>query len=316
MLNELRKDYFLDRWVIIASGRGKRPTDFAKPSDDEDGGGLCFFCPGNEETTPPEISRVEEDGRWIIRVFPNKFPAVTMEDGPSTGRLMPARGVHEIVVENPEHGKSVSDLTPERMSKVIDVYTERVDAMLAMDGMEYALVFKNHGSKAGASLSHTHTQIASLPFTPTLVAEETAMSDKYRRDNGSCPICDIVREESGGERMVFEDEHVFAFTPYASRSPFEAWITTKKHVRLLGELTGDERLSIARALTGVLSRLRDGLKNPPYNYYIHYSPSDGDLHLHIEVLPKLNIWAGFEMGSGIVINTMPPETAAGFYRGV
>jgi UDPglucose--hexose-1-phosphate uridylyltransferase len=313
MRNELRKDYFLDRWVIISAGRGKRPSDFKQHAPIEGKEGLCFFCPGNENTTPPEISRVEEDGEWIIRVFPNKFPAVTLEEGEIKENLMPARGLHEIVVETPEHGKSIADLSVERMVGVLEVCAGRVEAMLAREGVEYALVFKNHGSAAGASLAHTHTQIISLPFPPKLVAEEAKSSEEYEDEHGSCPICDAVKRESGGPRSIYEDDFVSVFTPYASRSPFEVWVVPKRHLTQLSDFTMDEKTSVAGALISVLSRLRDGLNDPPYNYYIHASPVGGNLHLHIEILPKLSIWAGFELGGEIIINTMPPETAAEFY---
>ena len=315
MENELRRDYFLDRQVIIAVGRGKRPTDYKHGgAGEEDGGKACFFCPGNEHTTPPEISRIGEGGRWVVRVFPNKFPAVKPEGGEAADAVEPAYGYHEVVVESPEHGETVADLSVDRIAEVLEVYSRRIDYMLSDPRVKYALVFKNHGKTAGASLSHTHTQIISLPVVPELVRMEAEAAGRYSGDKGTCPICDAWKKESKGPRAVWEDGKTAAFAPYASRSPMEAWIMPKRHVRQLSELTGEERLSLAEGLKLVLRRLNEGLGNPPYNMYFHVSPADGDLHLHAEILPRLSVWAGFEMGSGIMINTMPPETAAGFYR--
>ncbi len=315
MENELRRDYFLDRHVIIAVGRGKRPTDFKKDGAAEDGGGkTCFFCPGNEHTTPPEISRVEEDGRWVIRVFPNKFPAVTKEEGEAGEYLMPAYGDHEVVVESPVHGETVADLSLNRIAQVLKVYMERVEAMLSDPKAEYALVFKNHGKKAGASLSHTHTQIISLPVVPELVREEADAADAHITWKGSCPLCDAWKKESGGPRSVWEDENVSVFTPYASRSPMEAWVVPKKHALQLSDLTGEEMGGMAYGLKLLLQSLKERLGDPAYNMVLHLSPAGRDLHMHFELLPRLSNWAGFELGSGIIINSMPPETAAEFYR--
>jgi len=315
MENELRRDYFTDRQVIIAVGRGRRPTDFkheaAMDSGDVKG---CFFCPGNESSTPPEIMRVEEGGKWVVRVFPNKFPAVKPERGESTPEMMPAYGYHEIVVETPDHTKTVADLSVEEIGRVLKIYTARVDAMYKDPIVKYALVFKNHGKAAGASLAHTHTQIVSLPIIPKAVAEEEAAAAKYRMEKGSCPLCDAWKREASGPRGIWEDGNAAVFAPYASRNPFEAWVLPKRHVRVLGELRPDEIASLAQGLKLVLGKLKDGLSDTPYNMHFHLAPPGGDLHMHLEVMPKLSTWAGFELGSGIIINTMPPEKAAEFYR--
>jgi UDPglucose--hexose-1-phosphate uridylyltransferase len=315
MDSELRRDYFTDRRVIIAVGRGRRPTDFKHdPAQEGDTSKGCFFCPGNESMTPPEITRISDGAAWAVRVFPNKFPAVNLDMGESKGAMMPAYGRHEIVVETPEHSKTVADLSEQEMSRVIEVYAQRVESMLKDPKTAYALVFKNHGRVAGASLAHSHTQIVSLPIVPQAVADEAQASERYRKETGRCPICDAWKAEMGGPRAVWEDEHACVFAPYASRSPLEAWIAPKRHVRSLSELSAQERLSFARAITQVTSRLKRGLNDAPYNYYLHLSPAGGDLHLHMELQPRLAILAGFELGSGIVINTMAPEAAAEFYR--
>jgi UDPglucose--hexose-1-phosphate uridylyltransferase len=315
MENELRKDYFLDRQVIIAVGRGRRPTDFKHGGAAEsEAGKACFFCPGSENLTPPEIMRTEEGGRWVMRVFPNKFPAVTPEEGAATESMMPAYGRHEIVVESPEHDKTVADLSVEKIVALLGLYAKRAEALLADPKTKYVLIFKNHGKVAGASLSHTHTQIVSLPVVPKLVRDEADSAGKYAKEKGSCPLCDAWRKEAKGPRLVWEDEYAVVFTPYASRCPLEAWVMPKRHVRGLGELSDEERSGMAKGLKLILSKLKTGLGDAPYNLYFHVSPAGGDLHMHVEVLPRLAIFAGFELGSDIIINTMAPEAAADFYR--
>jgi UDPglucose--hexose-1-phosphate uridylyltransferase len=314
MASELRRDYFLDRQVIIAVDRGMRPSEWAVKGGDVAPGGRCFFCPGNEGMTPPEILRIPEGDGWGVRVFPNKFPAVTLDEGVVGERVMPAYGMHEVIVETPEHEGGLSGLSAERIAEVFGVYSSRVDDMLSHGGIEYALVFKNHGRKAGASLAHSHTQIISLPVVPPLVREEVFAAENYSHEHGVCPFCDMIRPESEGPRIIRDGPDSIVLAPYASRIPFEAWVMPKRHVGSLSDLDSGELLCLANSLRLVLSRLRDGLNNPAYNFYLHMSPRGEDLHLHFEVLPRLSVWAGFELGGQAYINTMPPELAAEFYR--
>ncbi|MFH1722292.1 MAG: galactose-1-phosphate uridylyltransferase [Candidatus Altiarchaeota archaeon] len=316
-MNELRKDYLLDRWVIVACDRGKRPTDFATASEGSEDK-VCFFCPGNEHMTPPEISRIEEDGKWIIRVFPNKFPAVDTSAGESFKdflEMVPVYGLHEVVAETNDHAKTLSDMPVDHLVKVFDVYMERIKELEKDPKSKYVSVFKNHKKIAGASLSHSHTQIVSIPVVPPLVKAEVEASKRYIEEHTSCPFCDIWRKEAKSERAIFEDENVVSFAPYASRFNFEAWIIPKRHVKNFNELEEEEKQSFVSALKTILERLRDGIGDPGYNFYLHYSPNGEDFHFHLELCPRIGKWAGFELATEIIINTMPPETAAKFYRG-
>ena len=315
-MNELRKDYILDRWVIISTERKKRPNDFI-----EGGGkvkeGICYFCPGNEHLTPPEISRVEENGEWIIRCFPNKFPAVSLEQGEKQENFLkkyPAYGEHEIVVETNKHGEELEDLGVEHLVKVLDTYGERIDEMMGKEGVKYAVLFRNEGSFAGASFIHTHTQIISLPIIPPIVKEKIDAQAEYLKSNGTCPYCDIWKKEMKSERKITEDDNIAAFAPYASRFPFEVWIMPKRHVGKISSLSKDEKHSFAVMFKKIMTKLDSMLNNPPYNLLFYVAPEGDDLHFHIEICPRLAKWAGFEFGSGIVINTMSPEDAAEFYR--
>ncbi|MBU4437516.1 MAG: DUF4931 domain-containing protein [Candidatus Altiarchaeota archaeon] len=292
-MNELRKDYLLDRWVIIAKGRGKRPQHFVqKPHKVEEK--LCFFCPGNESSTPPEIARVDEKGKWIIRTFPNKFPATDW---------------HEVIVETPNHGKHLGDLSVGHIAKVLGMYSERQRAIEKNSKVEYVSIFKNSGEMGGASLPHSHTQLIGLRMVPPLIKKETGAS------KGDCPFCRTWKDEVKSDRLVYEDEYTAAFAPFASRFPFEAWVMPKRHVGALDEMDKKETDSFAGALKKILSALNSSLNYPPYNFVIHHAPEGKDLHLHLELLPRLSRFAGFEFDTEIVINTMPPEVAAEHYRG-
>lgn len=312
-MNQLRKDYFLDRWVIIAENRGKRPQQFAQKKESRKVE-TCFFCPGNEKLTPPEIDRVEKNGKWIMRCFPNKFSA-TQEGGaiglqgeaPFVYRT--AKGFHEIIVETEEHEKELEDLSLEHMAQVFGMYRKRYEELIERDGIEYVCIFKNRGREGGASLVHSHTQLIALPVVPPLIEEEAKAHEK------ECPFCKLIGLESKGERRIAENETAVCFAPYASRFPFEVWFVPKRHIRTLGDMEEKEVKGLVSLLKGVLGKLDSSLNYPPYNYVLHMSPKEGNLHFHIELLPRLATWAGFELETNIIINTLPPEVAAKHLRG-
>lgn len=307
-MNELRKDLLLDRFVIIAKNRGKRPSDFAQKEKKEEKR-LCCFCPGNEHLTPPEISRKESGGRWVVRCFPNKFPAVSLN-------FRKAYGTHEVIVETEEHGKSLSELPLERVMDVIDMYEERIRKLRENGKIRYVLIFKNEGEEAGASLTHSHTQLISLSRIPKLIREELNAQKRYFKKNKKCFFCNISEIER--ERIIFKNEHIICFAPYASRFPFEVWLTPVRHVGCLSELRTEEKGSLALMLKNLLMKLDKLLNKPPYNYFLHISPSIQTkyFHFHIELCPRISKWAGFEFGTDIIINTLPPEDAAQFLKDI
>ncbi|MBW3012141.1 hypothetical protein KY311_03070 [Candidatus Woesearchaeota archaeon] len=167
------------------------------------------------------------------------------------------------------------------------------------------LNLKNQGSEAGTSLVHTHTQIAGLNIIPSEI------EIKVEASQGECDFCRIIGSETNSERRIMENSFV-SFAPYASRFPFEAWIFPKRHVKRLDELNDLELDDLAKHMKLILSKLEQ--LHAPYNFFIHYAPKGTDLHFHVEVAPRLTKWAGLEMGGGIVVNIMPPEQAAKFYR--
>lgn len=313
---ELRKDYILDRWVILAPSRKKRPRDFTRQSAAASSS-ICVFCKGNEKFTPPEIGRIlDSNGEWLMRWFPNLFSAVE-EDGPPQPRtdntfytFSAAYGRHEIIAETPLHEMHLWDFTGSEISKLLHVYSERISE-LEKAGAKYVSVFKNHGLEGGASIAHSHSQVVSINTLPPLVREEAAAMKNY----GSCPYCSIIGAEKNSYRRCFENEHAVAFTPYASRFNFEVWIFPKRHVRQLADLTSEDIMGVSDLLALTLHKLKE--LNAPYNYVLHYLPSSepGDFHFHIEVQPRLSIWAGFELNTEIIINSVTPEDAARFYRG-
>ncbi len=310
---ELRKDYVLDRWVIIASERKKRPRDFAKKTKQKKGS--CVFCPGNEKLTPDELGRIEMDGKWVMRWFSNKFPFVLPEGNPeirSANKFFTysdAYGMHEMIVDVREHDKRLEEMPDEHMLAFLKLCSARITELGKLDGIKYVLVFKNWGMEAGASLAHSHTQVVAYNKVPYIVAEKARAVKAYR----SCPYCEIIGIEINGKRRAFENKSFACFAPYASRFNYEAWIFPKKHIKSIAEMSDEELGDLGEILKKVLLKLNElGL---PYNFFMHNSPANENLHFHIGVCPRSAVWGGFEIAGNDVINSVSPEDAAEFYRG-
>lgn len=310
-MTELRKDYILNRYVIIASARGKRPHEF-KEAPMERHVEHCFFCPGNEDTTPMEIGHYGEP--WEIRWFQNKFPAVDT-DGQVKIKTdneyytyAGAIGHHEIIVETRDHNGELHLMSPKQLYNVFQVFSDRVDAITDKPTVKYALLFKNHGPKAGTSIVHSHSQIIAYNQVPAYVQEKVEATKTHT----GCPYCQIISREKDSTRRCIENDSFISFTPYASRYPFEVWCFPKRHVRMMHELTGHEKMELAKMTKELLGRIAE--LNASYNIVFQHAPNGEDLHFHIEIKPRIGTWGGFELGTDTIINSMPPEEAAKFYR--
>lgn len=338
---ELRKDPITGRWVVIATERGKRPSDF-KPEEKEEVSDIatCPFCEGKEHVTPSEITAwrtVESSPNspgWYVRVIDNKFPALVKEGevnrtGMGVFDMMSGIGAHEVIIETPEHNTNIPDMQDEHVEKILWAYKQRILELGKDKRFRYTLVFKNYKNTAGASLSHPHSQLISTPITPRYVKLELANARGYFLEKERCIFCDIIRQELGaGERVVYENEFFVVIAPFASRFPFELWILPRRHEFGFQVMPDEERILMARCLKEILARLRKTLNDPPYNYVLHTSPNpvpragkpdywgtlEYDFHWHIEIIPRLTKMAGFEWGSGLYINPTPPEKAAKYLR--
>jgi UDPglucose--hexose-1-phosphate uridylyltransferase len=323
---ELRKDPVVERWVIIATERARRPMDFTPETVALHGREGCPFCPGNEDRTPPEVFRSggSEDGPWSVRVVPNKFPALHLDgEVQSVGEGIYDRidgvGAHEVVIETPDHFARLGTLPAAHVGEVLVAYRERLLALRKDPRLEYVLIFKNHGVAAGASLEHPHSQLIATPILPELVAEELEGAARYFRMKERCVWCDIVRQERrDGARLVLEEEGFLAIAPYASRFPYELCILPTNHRASFESLLPDEADALARLLREVIGRLARLFGDPPYNFALHTAPlreTDPEhFHWHLELMPKLTRLVGFELGTGFYINPTPPEDAARFLR--
>lgn len=339
--NEIRKDYLIDRWVVIATERGRRPTDFAKQERQQAKTAVCPMCPGNEHMTPPAAlvylksgknitkAKDENDSRhkdWVIRVIPNLYPAFSPPKETMTQKqifinenLAKAVGHHEVLVESPVHDEGPANASVNQLVHVINGYVDRLKELSAKPYVQYVSIFRNHGLEAGASLSHAHSQIITTPFVPKTLKEEMDASRSYWNKNAECVFCDILDRERQGPRLIVENSKFIVFAPYASVNPMEFWVFPKTHESSILEMPQDEVKIFAETLKTCLSRLKKLVNDPPYNYGFHLALNNSAhdyYHWHLEVYPRLAIWAGFEKSTGMYINTMTPETAAESMRNV
>lgn len=281
---------------------------------------FCPFCPGHEEKTPQAVWEKKDGGSvpWAVRVVPNKFPALdsSLSPAPATAGIydrMSGFGVHEVVIESPEHMIDFPSFSLDHAEKVVAAWVDRYRRIAADQRVRYILLFRNRGAEAGASLVHPHSQIIALPIIPKLVMEEIDGARKYYEWKERCVFCDILRDEqSQGARVIAETRGYAAFAPYASRFPYEMWLLPKRHAAHFHELAGRER-EFAGLLRDVLTLLDARLDRPPYNLLIHSTPChEGELahyHWHMEIVPRLTRIAGFEWGTGFYVNPVLPEDA-------
>ncbi|MFH1562283.1 MAG: galactose-1-phosphate uridylyltransferase [Nitrospirota bacterium] len=330
---ELRKDPVNNRWVIVATERAKRPSDFKSKGEKEKKEIIsCPFCEGNESKTPPEILSYRKQGTlpntpgWWLRVVPNKYPALQIEGalvkkGQGMFDTVSGTGAHEVIIETPEHELDFASLEIGRVEETLWAYRDRSIDLNRDPRFEYILIFKNHGVAAGASLEHPHSQLIATPIVPSSVREEMEGALQYFKYKDRCVFCDIIREEKeSNERIIMENEDFIALAPFASRFPFECWILPKVHDATFPDITRHEVMALAEVLGGILKKMNKTLNNPPFNYMLHTAPCKMDAsqlkhyHWHIELIPRLTDVAGFEWGSGVFINPTPPEEAAKYLR--
>ena len=299
MDNKVLKDV-LGRQVVQTVARARRPHDaprqrWQKTVPPE----KCFFCPGNESLTPPEIDRTEREGKWEVRVFPNKFPAFAPDSKKAYGR-------HEIIVETPDHQKTLSELPLENITGYLLMVKKRMLASQQDARLKYACVFKNEGREAGASLEHSHTQLVGMEFAPKFVQRMAKKASAFSR-----------LQKSQARNVFFENERFFALCPKGSRFQHEIWVLPKWEVSSLSEMDDAQLGLLASALKSVMSALDTATGFGPYNIAFHSAPHGvKGFPFHLQILPRLANWAGFEFATEIVMSSAVPSDSAKLLRGL
>lgn len=269
----IRRNLITGDPVVFAPERAARPNAF--PSGDAPLA-LCPFCPGNEAETPPEVARAGDP--WNVRVFPNKYPALTH---------------HEVIVEAREH-----DATFDRIGHASDVVRMYAARYRALSRFGLPVLFKNHGRMAGASIAHIHSQIAAVPFTPPRVAQESQAFAKAHR----CPLC------HGDKLVIAENETFVSFAPYGSNFAYQQWLVPRRHVGDFGELTEPERGGLADLLQRAAAAMQP--ISPAHNWLVMSFPGFDGAHMYVDAFPRMTNIAGFELATGTYIDVIDPEAAA------
>ena len=337
---EFRKDPIIDRWVVIATDRSRRPSDFTPPPLPP-APVSSVFSPGNEEKTPPEVFQIgrpdsapANTSGWRVRVVPNKFPALSMQgdlDSHAVGMFDALNGVgaHEVVIEHPEASWDMADAKPAEMAEVLDAYIQRNIALSNDERFRYVLTFRNAGTSAGASINHPHSQIIALPIIPKQTRDQLEVARNHYRLKRRSIFGDLVRQElESGARVVESNQHFVVLCPYASRFPFEMQIFPMRQQHDFTRMNDDEKAALSEMLPRALKRIKVALGNPSYNMMLQTAPVtkaragspdywgtiEQDFCWRIDILPRLTQVAGFEWGTGVYINPVAPEQAAQFLR--
>jgi len=341
---EVRIDQLTGLRSVLAPGRAERPDAFAgAPVAPRTKEGDCPFCEGHEQRTPPEVYAVRPGGGepdspgWTARVVPNLYPVLGGADEgeapePPEGFASPAdplrassrgaepdpfvasaaSGAHEVIVNAPGHVASLAELDEERFAGAVEAWRER---MRAHAGVAYCHLIVNEGRDAGASLEHTHAQLYALDFVPIAVARERERFSAYHeRTAGGHLLEDVSAEEvRRRERLVAIDDEAMLVAPWASRSPFELRVIPRRPAASFEHDGASGTGMIRRALIA----LAELLGSPQLNLWVRTAPRGADeFHWHLDILPRLTVRAGFEMGTGVEVNVYPPERAAADLRTV
>lgn len=326
-MSELRQDPTTREWVILAPERAKRPQQKARkrpPVKLPEWDPSCPFCRGNESQTPEEVFRIpttSENSNWEVRVVPNRFAALTPGGDISRKRdghffhKMSGTGVHEVIIENPHHNASMALMTYEHVEKILVTYQERYNDLKRNRQLKFITIFKNHGWASGTSLVHPHSQLVGTPIMAPHYHRKFDVAHDYNADTGSCLYCDLLAQEiKDGKRIVAETREFAVFHPFASRVPFETWIIPREHSASFGLFPVEQLTDLARILKDTLFCLYEELNDPAFNLMVDTSTTEDEedpyYHWHIRIVPRVSTLAGFEMGSGIYVNSSLPEETA------
>lgn len=325
---EIRYNVITREWVIIATERAKRPEDFAKantrkaappPHDPK-----CVFCTGNEQLTPPESFRIPQGNAWSVRVVPNKFSALNAaaeltRNIQGLKRTISGAGIHEVIIETPEHDKTLALIGDREIENVFAAYRQRYSDVTSDPRVAHVTLFKNHGERAGCSLEHPHSQLVGTPIIPPQVRERMENALRFYDENGDCIFCAVMADELVDQaRIVEQTSHFVAFIPYAALTPFHLWIFPLRHAANFLDTTDTELMDLAHLVRRILRKMYFGLANPDFNLSIRTPPREASglkyYHWYLSLIPRVTRVAGFEIGSGMFINVALPEQSAEFLR--
>lgn len=314
-MSEFRKNPFTGEMTLYAANRKNRPYEFrheiqTKPAHSQD----CPFCGGQEAQTEKAVYQDDTDAAWQVRVFPNRYPAVSANaslqaESEAFYEKTAGIGQHEVLVDTRVHEQTIETFSVAHIARVLAVLQKRSRAIAENAAVAYVQIFKNCGAAAGMSMRHSHWQLMGIPILPERIQK---MSEKMGAD---CLFCKMLAyEQTQKNRVTGETTHFVAVAPYASRFPYEIWLAPKRHQRSFVDLEAAERVELAAFLREILQKLVRLQEGIGYNICIMDAPKERDFHWHIEILPRIGGSAGFEYATDCVINSVLPEDAAAYYR--
>ncbi|HLC43754.1 MAG TPA: galactose-1-phosphate uridylyltransferase [Patescibacteria group bacterium] len=324
---ELRQNIITGDWVVIAPERAKRPQDFIIPKSVKVSDKTkCPFCVDSEGFKANK-KNMKADYKDIY-VIDNRFPAFIEDESkksvrsfyPEKGfyRARASVGDHEVIVVK-DHDVDLLTFPPKLLDELFEVMRERFVWIKENEKVVSIMPIYNHGAEAGASIDHPHAQIFASGIISNTIGEEINGSDTYYGVNGACIYCDIIKHELKEKiRVIAENEDFVAIEFFASRFPFETWVLPKHHESQF-ELTSKQSMQrFSEVVYKTLQMLNKTIDNPPLNWYIHTLPviheDSASYHWHMEILPRVSNFGGFELGSEVIINVMSPEEAAHYLK--
>ena len=316
-MSQLRLNLLTGRWVTVVPSRANRASDFAPRTQqvESDPERSCPLCPGADRDEAPLFESVDANGNWKMRVIPNRYPAFEGDESLAVRNLGPvhvmaeASGTHEVFVFQPEHTQRLDMFSDEVIAELMATLKSRFVAHANTPNIRYTQAIVNHGREAGASLAHPHGQLLGLPFVPGEILEEERAFERFK---GGCIVCTTVEAEANTERFVLDNEHATVICPFWSSSPYEMLIMPKSHQQHLVDSSTAELTGVGIAIRDALAHLVKTLGDIAFNLVFHTAPSHhtGMYHWHVHLFPKLTTTAGFERGTGVMINIVAPEHAA------
>jgi UDPglucose--hexose-1-phosphate uridylyltransferase len=247
-----------------------------------------------------------------MRVIPNLYAAMVPKPAPPTLQwvALPGHGSHEVIIDTPDHWASASDFSVERLGLLLSVYRDRYSYYRTASDVRYVAIFKNRGDAAGASLAHSHSQVVALPILPPLIKREVdaGLAASF------CLYCNVIEREAASERLISQNDNWILIAPFYSQAPYETWILPRSHISNLDDMNQDQMTELAGILKEALRRTSALLNDPPFNMEVFQMPCD--YHMNIRIQPAISKIAGFERGTGVYLNPVPPEQASSELRHV
>jgi UDPglucose--hexose-1-phosphate uridylyltransferase len=307
------------RVVFVAPGRDARPTDaeLAASLGVAEAARWCPFCAGNESLTPPDVGRApaETSAAWQARIIPNRYPFVAVANqAHDPGPPRPAHGVHEVVIESPRHETLVTAIDPAGWRASWALVQGRLAELARRNDLAWGTVFKNSGPRAGASLEHVHSQLVAVDFMPPAMAAEFAAAA-----NQADPFATLLDEAAAERRIVTEADGLVALVPVAPRQPGELWIVPARREPYFHAAQPARAAALADLTRDLVGRLARILPGDDFNWWLHEAAWRGGAvadrwHWHLEILPRVNQLAGFELGTGCYITPLPAVESAARLR--